>query len=113
MKRFAAILLVSAGLCFPGLGLPEAAAQATATPPVVNPANASPKYVAAMAEAKVLLAERQYIFAANAYKKANKIAGGRDSDSLKKLFDLQIKMGETKDAASTAGMLQAAAAYAG
>ena len=44
-----------------------------------------------MAEAKQLVHDRQYAFAIDKYKKANKIAGGKDRDSLKKLLDLQFK----------------------
>ena len=62
-----------------------------------------------MAEAKQLVHDRQYGFAIEKYKKANKIAGGKDRDSLNKLFDLEIKTGEFKDASGTAAALVSAA----
>jgi thiol-disulfide isomerase/thioredoxin len=86
---------------------PASAAQATTAAPAPT---SNPKYVAAMAEAKKLDRERQYIFAMDEYKKANKIAGGKDRDSLKELFDLQMKVGSFKDAIGTASALESIAA---
>jgi thiol-disulfide isomerase/thioredoxin len=63
-----------------------------------------------MAEAKQLTAQRQYPFAIDAYKKANKIAAGKDADCLEKLYSLQLKIGSYKDAAATAAALEAIAA---
>ena len=63
-----------------------------------------------MAEAKQLVHDRQYGFAIDKYKKANKIAGGKDHDSLNKLFDLQFKTGAFKDAIGTSAALEAGAA---
>ncbi len=62
----------------------------------------NPKYLAAITEAKKCAAQRQFNFAEDAYKKANKIAGGQDSKSLQAIFDLQLSMGEYKDAIATA-----------
>jgi hypothetical protein len=62
----------------------------------------NPKYMAAIAEAKKCIAQRQFTFAVDAYKKANKIAGGQDPKSLQAIFDLQLSMGEYKDAVATA-----------
>ena len=53
-------------------------------------------------EAKKCVAQHQFTFAKDAYKKANKIAGGQDSKSLQAIFDLQLSMGEYKDAVATA-----------
>ena len=50
----------------------------------------NPKYLAAIAEAKKCVAQRLYTFAEDAYKKANKIAGGKDPKSLHEIYDLQI-----------------------
>jgi thiol-disulfide isomerase/thioredoxin len=98
----------SLGLSSSGAQSPVQTPAATASPArAVAPVD--PKYAAAMAEAAKLTHDRQYIFAADAYKKANKIAGGKDRDSLMKLFDLQFKMGEFKDAISTASTLETAA----
>ena len=105
------ILLV----CAITLGLQSArsvAAQSVDKPPAqtaASPVPADPKYLAAMAEAKQLVHDRQYVFAMEKYKKANKIAGGKDRDSLQKLFDLQFRFAEYKDAINTATLLEAAA----
>jgi thiol-disulfide isomerase/thioredoxin len=69
----------------------------------------NPKFQSAIAEAKQLQKERQTLFAVDAYKKANKIAAGKDADCLKALLDLQMKTGSFKDAAATAGSLEALA----
>jgi thiol-disulfide isomerase/thioredoxin len=68
-----------------------------------------PKFVASVAEGKKLAAQQHYAFAIDAYKKANKIAGGKDIDCLDQIFSLQIRSGEYKDAARTAGDMQAIA----
>lgn len=65
----------------------------------------NPKFAKAMNEAAQLEKKRQYSFALDAYKKANKIANGRDITCLNKLYLLQIKTGEYKDAANTAASL--------
>jgi thiol-disulfide isomerase/thioredoxin len=62
----------------------------------------NPKFLSAIAEAKQLVKERQTFFAIEAYKKANKIAAGKDAPCLKALLDLQMKTGSYKDAAVTA-----------
>jgi len=72
-------------------------------------ASSDPKYLGAVAEAKQLVHERQYFFAIEKYKKANKIAGGRDYESLSKVIDLQFKVGLYKDAMGTAETLTAIA----
>ena len=69
----------------------------------------NPKFQSAMAEAKQLQRERQTFFAIEAYKKANKIAAGKDADCLKSLFDLQMKTGNYKDAVATTVALEALA----
>jgi len=106
---------VACGLCL-SFGALFAAAQATVKPATQNPsapaapaAPTDPKYLAAMAEAKQLVHDRQYVFAMDKYKKANKIAGGKDRDSLNKLLELQLKFGQFKDAINTATILEAAA----
>jgi thiol-disulfide isomerase/thioredoxin len=87
---------------------------APASLPVLNaqapPAyQTDPKFVSAIADAKKLTHERQYLFAVEAYKKANKIAAGKDVDCLKSLYSLEMKIAEYKDAAATATALQAIA----
>jgi thiol-disulfide isomerase/thioredoxin len=90
--------------CCTAACLPSLPAQ---TPPAYQ---SNPKFASAIAEAKHLTGERQYGFAIDAYKKANKIAAGKDADCLKALYSLQMKTGSYKDAAATAAELEAIAA---
>jgi thiol-disulfide isomerase/thioredoxin len=69
----------------------------------------NPKFQSAMTEAKQLEKQRNYVFAVDSYKKANKIAAGKDADCLKALYDLQIKVGSYKEAAATAASMEAVA----
>ncbi len=74
----------------------------TPAPPSAPAYESNPKYIAAIAEAKKCIAQRQLTFAEDAYKRANKIAGGQDQKSLQAIFDLQLSVGEYKDAVATA-----------
>ncbi|HZY62148.1 MAG TPA: redoxin family protein [Edaphobacter sp.] len=65
----------------------------------------NPKFTEAMNNAVQLEKNRQYLFAEQSYKKANKIASGKDVSCLNHLYSLQIKMGAYKDAAHTATSL--------
>jgi thiol-disulfide isomerase/thioredoxin len=69
-----------------------------------------PKFVDALKEAKLLQRQKKANFAADAYKKANKIAGGQCEECLQGLFQMQIWDGSNKDAIATANMLIAQAA---
>jgi len=69
----------------------------------------NPKFQSSIAEAKKLKQERQVLFAIEAYKKANKIAEGKDVDCLTEIYTLQISVGSYKDAAVTATSLIAVA----
>jgi thiol-disulfide isomerase/thioredoxin len=69
----------------------------------------NPKFQSAMADAKQMEKERQIAFAMDAYKKANKIAAGKDADCLKGLLALQMKTGSYKDAVATNISLEALA----
>jgi thiol-disulfide isomerase/thioredoxin len=69
----------------------------------------NPKFQSAMADAKQMGKERQIAFAMDAYKKANKIAAGKDADCLKGLLALQMKTGSYKDAVATNISLEALA----
>jgi thiol-disulfide isomerase/thioredoxin len=84
--------------------LPLLAAQ---TPPTYK---SDPRFVSAIADAKKMTHDRQYPYAIDAYKKANKIAAGKDADCLRQLFSLQMKNGNFKDAAATSVALEAIAA---
>jgi peroxiredoxin len=64
-----------------------------------------PHFVAAMADGKKLSGTGDLYFAVDAYKKANKIAGGKCAACLEQMNALQMKMGNYKDAAATAADL--------
>src|ERR1700761_5209006 len=83
----------------------------SSTLPAQTPADykSNPKFQSAIAEGKQLEKRRQLSFALDAYKKANKIADGKDIETLNEIFNLQIKTGSYKDAAATASSLEAAA----
>ena len=66
-----------------------------------------PKFQAAMADAKDLEKHRQYLFAIDGYKKANKIANGACPTCLQKVYELQTGIGSFKDALATATQLGA------
>ncbi len=66
---------------------------------------ADPHYASAIADAKKLAATGQLNFATDAYKKANKIAGGKCAECLQEAIALELKTGEAKDAARDAGQL--------
>ncbi len=69
-----------------------------------------PKFQAAMAEGAQLARRKQFSFAADSFKKANKLAGGQCLDSLKGLYGAQMGNGSFKDAASTAEAMEGLAA---
>ncbi|WP_254059495.1 redoxin family protein [Granulicella sp. L46] len=62
----------------------------------------NPKFLAAVKEAKELERQTQPMFAADAYKKANKIAGGQCVECMAAVYKLQMKQGSYKDAIGTA-----------
>jgi thiol-disulfide isomerase/thioredoxin len=81
---------------------------AVGTPIAKGPAapyKSDPHFLAAMADAKKLSGTGDLFFAVEAYKKANKIAGGRCAACLEQMNTLQMKMGNYKDAAATAAEL--------
>ena len=69
----------------------------------------NPKFVSAMAEGKQLSRKQQYEFAADAFKKACKIAEEKDEACLTELYTAQMKASNFKDAATTASALEAIA----
>jgi len=81
--------------------------QAQTAPPAPTD---NPKYTAAIAEAKHLREQRQLYFAMDDYKKANKIAGGKDWPSLQGIYEMQMAMASYKDAVGTARTMEAVAA---
>jgi thiol-disulfide isomerase/thioredoxin len=67
----------------------------------------NPKFVSAMAEGRQLSRKQQYEFAADAFKKACKIAEEKDEPCLTELYTAQMKASNFKDAATTASVLEA------
>ncbi len=59
-----------------------------------------------MAEAKDLVKKRQYAFALDDYKKANKIAGGNCFSCLKQVYELDMGLHEYKDAVAAATQME-------
>jgi thiol-disulfide isomerase/thioredoxin len=70
----------------------------------------NPKFVSAMAEGKQLSRKQQYEFAADAFRKACKIAEQKDEPCLVELYTAQMKALNFKDAVTTASALEAIAA---
>ena len=64
-----------------------------------------PGFVDAMNQGKSLKAQRKYGFSIDAYKKANKIAGGKCAKCLDEIFTIQMGLDQFKDAAATADQL--------
>ena len=83
----------------------QAASSAAATPAYLS----DPRFTAALNDAKQLEKQRQYSFAIDGFKKANKIAGGDCVACLRKVYELQIGIGQAKDAMGTAQQLVALA----
>jgi thiol-disulfide isomerase/thioredoxin len=69
----------------------------------------NPKFVDAMKEAKRFEHQRRASFAADDYKKANKIAGGQCFECLQGLYHTQMMQGSYKDAIATTMALEALA----
>src|ERR1700744_6455379 len=61
-----------------------------------------PKFKAALAEARQMERKREYGFAIDSYKKANKLADGKCQLCLRGLYNAQISFTSYKDAANTA-----------
>jgi thiol-disulfide isomerase/thioredoxin len=102
---FAALL--SAAFCLPSL---NAQTPATSPVPAAKPAptayESDHKYLSAIEDAKMAKRKREYAFAIDDYKKANKIAGGACVSCLNSIYELQMGLGEFKDAAVTASLLE-------
>lgn len=84
-------------------------ADTTITAKVPPAYESDPNFISAIADAKKLVQQKQYIFAANGYKKANKIAGGSCMKCLQSVFDLQMAMLNFKDAIATSDQMIAIA----
>lgn len=104
MRRSVPALLLACGFfAFSALAQPTA-------PPSSAPAPAyqsNPKFAAASAEGKDLERKHQYYFALEAYKKASKIAEGKDAKTWMSIINLQMKLGSYKDVAASSSALEA------
>ena len=83
----------------------EAAHAAEIAKQPTAPYESDPHFIAALAEAEKMSATGQLTFAIDAYKKANKIAGGRCAECLRLRITAEMKKGSYKDAAGTAAEL--------
>ena len=89
-----------------------AATSVTAAAPSAQTAPAyktDPKYLAAIKEGNMLFKKHRFDFAIDAYKKANKIAGGHDVSSLDEIYKTQLAVGDFKGAVATATQLESIA----
>ena len=107
-------LLFAAAFLPSNLAFAQAAGSSSAAGPaaasVAAPAYESdPKFIKAMEDARQCKRRKEYTFAEDAYKKANKIAGGACMNCLDSLWELQMGTGSYKDAAATAGQMEALA----
>jgi len=84
-------------------------ADAAGTAPTADDYQSNPKFVDALKEAKRLERGRDVLFAADAYKKANKLAGGRCMECLQGLYVSAMKIGEYKDALGASVQMEALA----
>ncbi len=82
-------------------GAPEAAA---------DDYHANPKFIAAVKEARQMEHDKRAGFAVDAYRKANKIAGGRCVECVAGVYAAQMMGGSYKDAIETAKEMEAMAA---
>ena len=69
------------------------------------PYESDPRFIAAMAEAKQLMQKQNYVFAREAYLKADKISGNTCSSCIESLFDLNLGLAKYKDAQANATRL--------
>lgn len=67
----------------------------------------NPKFLAAVRDAKQMEREKKPLFAEDAYKKANKIAGGGCVECVAGVYKMQMMAGSYKDAISTATEMEA------
>jgi len=75
--------------------------------PAADDYHSNPKFVEALKEAKQLEHSRQMAFAPDAYKKANKLAGGKCMECLQGMYVSSMKIGEYKDALGASVQMEA------
>jgi thiol-disulfide isomerase/thioredoxin len=103
-------VFVAGSACYSQTDAAPTPANAAGVPIAKSPApyRSDPHFLAAMADGKRLSGTGEIFFAIDAYKKANKIAGGKCVDCLERINTLETKIGSYKDAAETAAELAAA-----
>ena len=97
--------LVGVGLL--ALAAAVAPAQGADSKAAAEDYHTNPKFLAAVKDAKEMERQGQPFFAADAYKKANKIAGGGCVECLAGAYKMQMKTGNFKDAIGTATEMEA------
>jgi thiol-disulfide isomerase/thioredoxin len=70
---------------------------------------ADPKFLKQLKDAKASEKQLDYLYAVDAYKKANKIAGGQCMPCLQSAYDLDMKLASYKDAVAVTGQMLALA----
>ena len=68
-----------------------------------------PQFVKQLKDAKAAEKQPDYLYAIGAYKRANKIAGGKCMSCLQSAYDLDMKVGDFKDAIAVSGQVLALA----
>lgn len=107
---FRTFLYASTLLCLPACPLmAQSAAGASSGRPAALVYTTDPQFAAAMVEGRQLLSRREYGFAADAFKKANKIAGGQCQECLDAAYKAQMQSADFKGAAASAAALDAVA----
>jgi thiol-disulfide isomerase/thioredoxin len=101
------------GLACCSLAFAATAAVLAQTPAAAPDYASNPKFQAALKEAHDQQRKKQMGFASDAYKKANKIAGGQCAECLRSLVDTQMADGAYKDAIASASALEALATTPG
>ena len=110
--RVLSILMMAGGLqaCYAQAPPPAAANAPVAATAAARPAYESdPKYVKAMDEVKRLIQQHQGAYVEDAYKKANKIAGGQCAVCLSHMYDMEMVRGAYKEALASATASEALA----
>ena len=102
-------MIFAVGMLFCLLPLACLRAQSASDAPATAAYESDAKYLDAMKQGKDLIHQRQYFFALDAYKKANKAAGGQSLKCLDEIYALQMGMKSYKDAIATAAQLLAIA----
>ncbi len=103
LKKFILLLTAPALMALQGV----AAAQTAANDASDKPAYLSdPKVTAQLETANQQVRRHEFAFASDAYKKANKLAGGKCFECLRGLYNAQIAGGDFKGAASSAATME-------